>query len=133
MQKRLIINTDGGCYPNPGNMGIGVVIQSETGETKEISRSIGKGTNNMAEYSAVVVALEEARDMKATHLIIRSDSQLLIRQLNGSYRVKNPKLRPLYKKAVSLVNEFDEVVFEWTPRNNNSEADKLANSAATKK
>lgn len=123
---KLTIHTDGGSKGNPGPMHIGVVIYDSSGtEIKSVSEFIGEGTNNYAEYSAVVRALEVAKELGGTDLVFRSDSQLLVRQLNGEYKVRSDNIRPLYEKIVSLISSFNSVSFEWVPRENNEVADRL--------
>ena len=97
MMKKLIIYTDGACRGNPGPAGIGVVICNESGEiVKEYKDFIGNATNNIAEYRALIKALELASDFSVTRLECFSDSELMVRQLNGVYRVKDEKLHKLF-------------------------------------
>jgi ribonuclease HI len=93
----------------------------------EIARGIGESTNNIAEYTAAIEGLALARDLGASSVTLRSDSQLLINQLKGIYRVKTEHLRPLYERIRSLVADFDRVAFEHVLRGRNTEADRLAN------
>ena len=127
----LVIFTDGASLGNPGPMGIGVVIFHSNRKIKEISEYIGEGTNNVAEYTAVIRALEFAKEKKEKEVHIKSDSQLVVRQLNGEYKVKDEKLKPL-KRKIELLMEGIVVRFEHIPREQNEEADILSKEAAEK-
>jgi ribonuclease HI len=128
--KRLTIYTDGASSGNPGRASIGAVIQDGQGKTvSRISRSIGHATNNQAEYRAVIAALEAAVKLGAAEVEIRSDSELVVKQLKGSYRVKKATLRPLYQKAVRLAGSLEAFTITHIPRTQNREADRLANKA----
>src|SRR3989337_2861069 len=97
--KRLIINTDGVSRGNPGAGAIGATIKNEPGRLiTSISQSIGRATNNEAEYRAIIAALEKAIQLGAKQVEVRSDSELVVRQINGQYRVKNASLKPLYQQ-----------------------------------
>ena len=103
-------------------------ITNEAGEViAEIGKGIGDATNNVAEYTAAIEGLKRARDLGATRVRLRSDSQLLINQLSGVYRVKTPHLQPLHRQVRSLAAGFAEIKFEHVPREQNKEADRLAN------
>ena len=124
----LIVACDGASRGHPGPAGIGVEITNEDGEVlAEIARGIGETTNNVAEYTAVIEGLARAADLGAGSVTLRSDSQLLISQLTGRYRVKAPHLQPLHRRARSIAAGFDRVSFEHVPREENVEADRLAN------
>jgi ribonuclease H / adenosylcobalamin/alpha-ribazole phosphatase len=124
----LIVACDGASRGNPGPAGIGVEITNEGGEVlAEIARGIGETTNNVAEYTAVIEGLAQAAQLGARSVTLRSDSQLLISQLTGRYRVKAPHLQPLHRRARSIAAGFDRVSFEHVPREENVEADRLAN------
>ena len=104
---RLAIYTDGASKGNPGDAGIGVVIASQDGSVlREIGDYIGKATNNVAEYLALIRGLREAIDLGATEIEISTDSELLARQLAGVYKVKSPNLQPLHEEAVQLLRVF---------------------------
>ena len=94
-----------------------------------ISQRIGTTTNNQAEYRAIIAALEKAIELGATHVVINSDSELVVRQLNGRYRVKNAHLKPLYQKIKQLQSSLEEFTITHIPREQNKEADRLANKA----
>jgi len=125
----LVIFTDGCCLGNPGPMGIGVVIYRDGVRVEELDEFLGDGTNNVAEYTAVIRALETVHEMGEKEAHVKSDSQLLVQQLNGEYRVKDPKLRPLKQQVDRLCTGL-KVHFEHIPREKNGEADKLSKEAA---
>jgi len=128
--KRLTIYTDGASSGNPGRASIGAVIRDGQGKTvSRISRSIGHATNNQAEYRAVIAALEEAARLGAGEVEIRSDSELVVKQLKGKYRVKKATLRPLYQKVVQLTGSLEAFTITHIPRTQNREADRLAHRA----
>ena len=126
--RRLIVNCDGAARGNPGPAGIGVVVADGRGRTlAEIAEGIGPATNNVAEYRAAIAGLEAAAEHGARVVLVRSDSRLLVEQLSGRFRVKNPRLVRLHEEARALIKRFDEVTFEHVPRELNLEADRLAN------
>lgn len=128
--KHLVLMLDGASRGNPGPSAIGVVIKDAQGKVlKEIGEYIGDFTNNVAEYRALLRALEEAKAMQAASVEIRSDSDLLVSQLNGSYKVKSPDLGPLYLEAIRLLRGFSRSTFTKIPRGQNAAADALANRA----
>jgi ribonuclease HI len=130
VDKRVILYVDGACRGNPGPGAIGVVIQNSKGHTiLQTSRYIGDTTNNKAEYRALIAALEEAARLGAQHLDIKTDSELLARQLQQTYRVKSATLRPLYQQAKELLTKFKSFGITHIPRENNTVADRLANEA----
>ena len=130
MSKKALIYTDGGAEPNPGPGAIGVVIQNQQGETiATISRSVGTVTNNQAEYMAVIAGLEKAFSLGFDEVEMRADSELIVRQINGRYRVKNANLKPLYQKAIELKSRLKSFTITHIPRNLNREADRLAGEA----
>lgn len=130
MPRRLTIYTDGGAQPNPGPAGIGVVIVDDSGGVVfEASHSIGHATNNQAEYHAVILGLQEARRLQAQDVEIRSDSQLLVKQLNGEYRVRNPELQSLFHRSLQLAKAFRSWAAVHIPRERNRAADALARKA----
>ncbi len=124
----LIVACDGASRGNPGPAGIGVEITNDDGDVlAEIAQGIGETTNNVAEYTAVIEGLAQAAELGASSVTLRSDSLLLISQLTGRYRVKAPHLQPLHRRARSIAAGFDRVSFEHVPREENVEADRLAN------
>jgi ribonuclease HI len=127
---KLIIHTDGAARGNPGPAAIGVVIRDETGNLLgSISRRLGVATNNQAEYRAIIAGLEKAIGLGARCITIKSDSELIINQLNGRYKIKNTALRPLYQEVVKLLGSLESVSVTYVPREQNSAADALANKA----
>ena len=128
--KRVIIFTDGAAEPNPGPAAIGAIIKDKQGKLIDrISRYIGIATNNQAEYKAIITALEKAIKLGATHVEVNSDSELVVRQINGRYRVKNAALRPLYQQVKQLQGLLEGFTITHIPREENTEADNLANAA----
>ena len=132
MSEKLIINADGGSRGNPGSAAIGIIIRNERNEIlikhKEI---IGKQTNNFAEYSSLIKALKLAKELTSGEIEIIMDSELVVRQLNGKYKVKSPNLKALNEEATSLLKNFSKVIFSNVPREDKfqSLADKLVNDA----
>lgn len=126
----LIIYTDGASLGNPGPMGIGIVIYRDGIRVEELDEYIGEGTNNIAEYTAVIKALETAHAMGELEVHIKSDSQLIVRQLNNEYKVKDIKLKPLRDRIAELCSNRMKVTFEHIPREKNEEADALSKKAA---
>ncbi|MFH1355388.1 MAG: ribonuclease HI family protein [Candidatus Omnitrophota bacterium] len=131
--KEIEIYIDGASKGNPGPSGIGVVICQDGETIRNLSRYIGDATNNVAEYTALIYALEEALILKAEVLKINSDSQLLCRQLNKVYKVKNPNILILYNQARHLLSGFKRVLINNIPRSDNRGADKLASKAVKEK
>ena len=131
--KRLTIYVDGASRGNPGPAAVGVVIEDEKGiTTLKASSSIGRATNNQAEYTALIMALQEAKRLRASHVEIRTDSQLMAQQITGNYRVRNAHIRPLFEQAMRLLTTFQHCSIDHIPRDLNSEADALANEALDK-
>jgi ribonuclease HI len=121
---------DGASRGNPGPSAIGVVIYDHDGrEVHRESRRIGQATNNEAEYRAAIAALEAALGLGATGIEVRLDSELVVRQLAGRYRVRNPRLVPLHGRVLDLRSRFRSIVFRNVPRTSNRVADTLANQA----
>jgi ribonuclease HI len=115
---------------NPGTAAIGATIKDEHGKMlATISQRIGITTNNVAEYKALIAALQKAKKMGGTIIEIRADSELMIRQLSGRYKIKSEGLKPLYIEATQLLTKFETVSLKHIPREFNAEADKLANDA----
>ena len=128
--SRLTIYVDGASRGNPGPSGIGIVIEDGEGATKvKISSYIGRTTNNQAEYRALIVGLREAVRLKAEHVDIMSDSELLVEQVCGRYKVRSPKLRPLFEEVKELLAGFRSSAISYIPREQNRVADALANQA----
>jgi len=127
---RIVVYIDGGARGNPGPAGFGVRIEQADGAlVEEFGESIGIATNNVAEYRALLAALEWARRHGHRALHVRSDSLLLVQQMLGRYKVKNAGLQPLHAKARLMAHEIGRVTFEHVGRAKNAEADRLANAA----
>lgn len=122
----LDVYIDGACSGNPGPAGIGGVFYKDGKPIKEFSKPIGEATNNIAEYRALIYALEQAKKLKVKRLKIFTDSQLMCSQLLGKYKVKNENLKPLFDEAQKLANVFGAVSIKHVPREQNKEADRLA-------
>lgn len=133
MSRRFVIYTDGASRGNPGPSSIGAAIYFEAPdgleEVASISEPIGHTTNNVAEYKAVIAGLELVGMFDPDDVLVRADSQLLVRQLDGQYRVKAPNLKPLYEEVRRLVEALPSVDFEHVRREANTRADGLANEA----
>lgn len=128
--KKVVICADGASLGNPGLAAIGATVKDERGELiARISQRIGQATNNQAEYRAIIAALEEATKLGATEVDIRSDSQLVVRQLSGKYRVRNPALKPLYHRVKQLQRQLLGFTITYTMRQQNREAHNLAHLA----
>ena len=127
---KVIINTDGASKGNPGISAIGVTIKDEKGTLLAgISRCIGRMTNNQAEYRAVIAALERALELGAGRVMLYSDSELVVRQIKGYYRVKKDTLKTLHRKVIDLIGKLDGFDIKYIAREQNREADRLANKA----
>jgi len=124
----VIVACDGASRGNPGPAGAGAQITDADGKVlAEVAEGLGQATNNVAEYTAVIRGLERAHELGAADVLLRSDSQLLINQLIGQYRVKTPHLQPLHRRVRELAARFDSIEFEHVRRERNTEADRLAN------
>ena len=134
METRLTIFTDGVARGNPGAGGFGAIIKGTDGNIlKKIEGYLGITTNNFAEYSALIAALKASLKYHAKKVEVYSDSQLIVRQLNGQYSVKSESLLPLYKEAKRLISVLGNVIISYIPREKNKEADALANKAVDQK
>jgi ribonuclease HI len=123
-------NIDGGSRGNPGPASYGVVIRNERGETvAKLKKYIGRMTNNVAEYYGLIAALDYAQSNGVRALRIESDSELLVRQMRGHYKVKSPDLRPLFERAKKMSQTFESFRIDHVYREQNTEADALANEA----
>lgn len=131
---KLISFSDGGARGNPGPAGIGAVLYNEKNEIiEELSRYLGETTNNQAEYRALIMALEKAQVLGATEMECYLDSELVVKQLNREYKVKNQDLAPLFLKVHNISLAFKKISFHHVPREKNSVADGLANRAMDRK
>jgi ribonuclease HI len=126
----IVAYIDGGARGNPGPAGYGVRIEDEMGGLiTEFNGFLGSATNNVAEYNGLLAALRYAREQGHRKVRIKSDSELLVKQMRGEYRVKNPGLQPLFQQARTLAEGFERIVYEHVRREQNKEADRLANIA----
>lgn len=132
--KKIIIYTDGGSRGNPGPAAIGVIFCNEKGQTiKKYNEYLGEATNNEAEYQAVIFALQKFKALfgksvaKNSEIEIRTDSELLVKQLEGEYKILEPKIAPLFLKIWNLKIDFKKVKLKLIPRLKNQEADRLVN------
>ena len=124
---------DGACRGNPGPMAIGAVLLENEKKVRELSKNIGRGTNNIAEWSALIEGLKLAISHGCSELEVRGDSQLIIRQISGRYRVKSENLIPLFNEARKLCENFEKLSFKWVQREENSYTDALSNKALDSK
>ncbi len=123
------IYIDGAARGNPGNSGIGVLIRETKDKNREVKKYLGTKTNNQAEYTALITALESANDLKERQIKIFTDSLLVANQINGIWKVRHPEIITLNKKAKQLMQNFKNITIQHIPRELNSEADRLANLA----
>ncbi len=127
----IYVYTDGASRGNPGPASYGCYVVRDKDQVTELYGRLGDQTNNFAEYTAVIKALEYLVEQKeqASKIILRTDSQLLVRQLSGQYKVKSEKIKPLYQEVKKLTPQFKALSFEHVLRDLNAEADRLANKA----
>lgn len=130
--KQIEVYIDGASKGNPGPSAVGIIICREGRAIKNISAYIGNATNNIAEYTALIHGLQEGLILNAESIKINTDSELLCRQINKTYKIKSPNLLGLYNQAVRLMKAFKEVSINHIPREDNRGADKLANLALKK-
>ncbi|WP_238006181.1 histidine phosphatase family protein [Dactylosporangium sp. AC04546] len=127
---RVTVEADGGSRGNPGPAGYGAVVRAETGEVlAERLGALGVTTNNVAEYTGLIEGLRAALELGATEVEVRMDSKLVVEQMSGRWQIKHPGLRPLAAEASSLAGRFRSVRYGWIPREQNRDADRLANAA----
>lgn len=127
------IYSDGGARGNPGPAGIGAVIYDEKNKVvAQISRYLGETTNNQAEYQALIAGLKKAVDLKIKKIVCYLDSELVVKQVNHDYKVKDPDLAKLFLQVWNLQHEFEKIEFKHVRREKNKEADKLVNQAIDK-
>ena len=139
-ESKLIIYTDGGSRGNPGPAALGVVIQDTSGKLiKEYGEALGVRTNNEAEYDAVIFALKKVKALfakdktKNMQLDVRMDSELVMKQLTGKYKIEEEKLFPLFIKIWNLKMDFGAITFMYVPREKNKDADRMVNEALDRK
>ena len=128
---RLLIHTDGAARGNPGPAGAGAILRdADDGRVvAEIAQPLGRASNNVAEWTAVKLALEEATRLGATHVDLRMDSELVARQITGIYRVKHPDLKPFHAAVMEMLRGLDGYTVGHVPRALNKDADRLSNVA----
>ncbi len=129
MDEKAVLWVDGAARGNPGQAGAGFVLKKNGRRLFSIGEYLGEATNNEAEYKALILGMTEAKRRGLTQLEIFSDSELIVRQMRGEYRVKSPGLQELYFKAVKSLGAFRRVAFNHVLREENKEADKMANMA----
>lgn len=131
---RLRMFTDGASRGNPGEAGIGVLIEDESGHiVKKLARYLGKATNNQAEYTALIDGLKAAVELGADEVSVFADSELVVKQMKGEYKVKNEDLQEKHGEAKKVAAGFKKVSYNYIPREKNKEADALANEAIDKR
>jgi ribonuclease HI len=128
-KKEVTVFIDGASRGNPGEAGCGAVIYVLQWEPVYLTKYLGHAPNNVAEYNALILALEKLKELNVKEININSDSLLLVSQLNGKYAVKNPNIRKLVRIYTSLAVHFDKITAKHIPRELNREADRLANLA----
>jgi ribonuclease HI len=127
---RLLAYTDGAARGNPGPAGAGAILRDADGVVvAEIAEPLGRATNNVAEWTAVRRAVEEALRLGATHLDLRMDSELVARQISGIYRVKHPDLKPIHAAVMDMLRSLEGYTVGHVPRELNKDADRLSNVA----
>ncbi len=128
---RVLIHTDGAARGNPGPAGAGAILRDAADGTvlAELAEGLGHATNNVAEWTAVRLALEEARRLGATHVDLRMDTELVARQISGIYRVKHPDLKPIHAAVMEMLRTLDGYTVGHVPRALNKDADRLSNVA----
>jgi len=127
--KAVEIYIDGASRGNPGDAGIGILIKETDDKHREIKKYLGTKTNNQAEYTALIEALESAKELKNRPIRVFTDSLLVANQVNGLWKVKHAEIIPLNKKARSLFKKYSDITIRHIPREQNSQADRLANLA----
>jgi ribonuclease HI len=127
---KLTVNVDGGARGNPGPAAIGVVVRdSDGGILATVSETIGEATNNVAEYRALIAGIEQARLLGADRLELFGDSELVVKQVRGEYKVKNAGIRPLHAEVVEALKGFGDWSIDHVRREQNADADALVNDA----
>lgn len=128
--EQVTIYTDGGSRGNPGPAAAGFILAEPDGtQIQSKALFLGQATNNVAEYTAVIKALEAAKQIGAKRLMVFSDSELLVKQVNGQYKVKSEQIRPLFRQTTDLINEFEDCEVKHVTREKNKQADELVNQA----
>ena len=128
--RRLRVNVDGGARGNPGPAAIAAVVATTEGDVlSEHKEGIGEATNNVAEYRALLLGIERARELGAREVDLAGDSELVVRQVRGEYKVKDAGLKPLHAEVMRALDEFDDWSIHHVRREENAEADRLVNEA----
>jgi ribonuclease HI len=134
LSRRVLVWSDGAARGNPGPAGAGAVVTDPEGRVLERrGRFLGRQTNNYAEYQGLLLGLEAARQLGASDVGVRADSELLVRQIEGRYRVRNAGLKPLHAEAQRLLNSFERYDVKHVPREENALADEMSNRAIDEK
>jgi ribonuclease HI len=127
---KVIVHVDGGARGNPGPAAAAAVVSSPIGEVlDEHAQLLGKVTNNVAEYRALLLGLQRAKELGASEVEVVGDSELIAKQIQGLYKVKHPSMRPLYLEAMDAFRAFEQWSIRTVPRAQNAEADALVNAA----
>jgi ribonuclease HI len=127
--SRLTVNVDGGARGNPGPAAIGVVVRDDSGVLEEVGETIGEATNNVAEYRALLRGIQLAAERGANELELIGDSELVVRQVEGRYKVKNAGMKELHEEAKRALRSFDSWTIRHVRRESNADADRLVNEA----
>lgn len=129
-QRKVFVFSDGAARGNPGPAGAGAVLKDAHGQViAQLKQSLGKTTNNVAEYKGLLLGLRKAKELGAREVEVRADSELMIRQINGKYAVRNEGLKPLHSEAMALLQSFPSWKAEHVPREENALADEMSNRA----
>jgi len=129
MSELVELYTDGASRGNPGPASVGASLVQDGAEIATVSEAIGMQTNNYAEYSALIAGLQKASELKLQELVVKADSELMIKQLRGEYKVKNANIKPLFMKVIELAKNFKTITYTHVRREQNKRADQLANLA----
>ena len=138
MKYKFLIHTDGGARGNPGPAAVGIIIEGESVGKKEFGEYLGETTNNEAEYRAVIIALKKLKHLvggekaRGAEVEVHVDSELLEKQINGEYKIKDENIKNLFVEIWNLKTDFGEVTFKHIPREENTEADKVVNQILDK-
>jgi ribonuclease HI len=127
---KLVIHVDGGSRGNPGPAAVAAVLSTPEGEVvADAKETIGIASNNVAEYKALLLGLQRARELGASEVEVVNDSELIQKQINGQYKVKHPDMKPLYAESIAALSSFDSWLVRSVPRAQNKDADALVNQA----
>jgi ribonuclease HI len=127
---KLVVHVDGGARGNPGPAAAGAVVSTPDGEVvADAAETIGVATNNVAEYRGLLLGLRKARELGASEVEVVNDSELVAKQVNGTYKVKHPDMKPLHAEALKALRDFERWTIRSVPRAQNADADALVNQA----